>query len=174
MRPTRLYCRARGRALRHRRRTSLPNSLPSAPASCRICELKGIRSDSTHTNYNGAEVTGVAKRELTIPVEVVRQAIKLDERVFGVVAPAVGPWQRRLLELGGVRPLAFGQYGEWGAGFEELVRAALLRGACCGGPFSATRAVYGTQQTHVPRASEERKTRRCALWRQAELSCSGC
>ena len=47
----------------------------------RICELKGIRSDSTHTNYNGAEVTGVAKRELTIPVEVVRQAIKLDERV---------------------------------------------------------------------------------------------
>ena len=41
---------------------------------------------------------------------------------FGVVAPAVGPWQRRLLELGGVRPLAFGQYGEWGAGFEELVR----------------------------------------------------
>ena len=24
--------------------------------------------------------------------------------------------------LGGVRPLAFGQYGEWGAGFEELVR----------------------------------------------------
>ena len=88
----------------------------------RICELKGIRSDSTHTNYNGAEVTGVAKRELTIPVEVVRQAVKLDERVFGVVAPAVGPWQRRLLELGGVRPLAFGQYGEWGAGFEELVR----------------------------------------------------
>ena len=51
-----------------------------------------------------------------------RQAIKLDERVFGVVAPAVGPWQRRLLELGGVRSLAFGQYGEWGAGFEELVR----------------------------------------------------
>ena len=88
----------------------------------RICELKGICSDSTHTNYNGAEVTGVAKRELTIPVEVVRQAVKLDERVFGVVAPAVGPWQRRLLELGGVRPLAFGQYGEWGAGFEELVR----------------------------------------------------
>ena len=38
------------------------------------------------------------------------------------MAPAVGPWQRRLLELGGVRPLAFGQYGEWGAGFEELVR----------------------------------------------------
>ena len=27
--------------------------------------------------------------------------------------------------------------------------SALLRGVGCGGPFSATRAVYGTQQTHV-------------------------
>jgi hypothetical protein len=26
----------------------------------------------------------------------------------------VGPWQRQLNELGGVKPLAFGQYGELG------------------------------------------------------------
>jgi hypothetical protein len=31
------------------------------------------------------------------------------------------PWQRQLNELGGVKPLAFGQYGELGPGFEQLV-----------------------------------------------------
>ena len=35
----------------------------------------------------------------------------------------------RLRELGGVRPLAFGQYGEWGAGFDGLVRAIAEAGA---------------------------------------------
>jgi hypothetical protein len=48
-------------------------------------------------------------------------AVDLDERVFGVAAPAVGPWQRQLNELGGVKPLAFGQYGELGPGFEQLL-----------------------------------------------------
>jgi hypothetical protein len=39
-----------------------------------------------------------------------------------VAAPAVGPWQRQLNELGGVKPLAFGQYGELGpGGFEQLL-----------------------------------------------------
>jgi hypothetical protein len=35
----------------------------------------------------------------------------------------VGPWQRQLNELGGVKPLAFGQYGELGPGpgFEQLL-----------------------------------------------------
>jgi hypothetical protein len=32
-----------------------------------LFELKGIRSDSTHTNYNGAAVTGVEKREIDTP-----------------------------------------------------------------------------------------------------------
>jgi hypothetical protein len=36
--------------------------------------------------------------------------------MFGVAAPAVGPWQRQLNELGGVKPLAFGQHGELGPG----------------------------------------------------------
>jgi hypothetical protein len=42
-----------------------------------------------------------------------------DEEMFGVAAPAVGPWQRQLNELGGVKPLAFGQYGELGPGFVD-------------------------------------------------------
>jgi hypothetical protein len=61
----------------------------------------------------GAQVTGVEKREMKIPIEIQKQAVDLDEGMFGVAAPAVaGPWQRQLNELGGVKPLAFGQYGE--------------------------------------------------------------
>jgi hypothetical protein len=30
-------------------------------------------------------------------------------------------WQRQLNELGGVKPLAFGQYGQLGPGFEQLL-----------------------------------------------------
>jgi hypothetical protein len=32
----------------------------------------------------------------------------------------LGQWQRQLNKLGGVKPLAFGQYGELGPGFEQL------------------------------------------------------
>jgi hypothetical protein len=49
--------------------------------------------------------------------------------VFGVAAPAVGPWQRQLNELGGVEPLAFGQYGELGPGFEQLLDQLAEEGA---------------------------------------------
>ena len=41
-----------------------------------------------------------------IPMEIQKQAVDLDEKMFGVAAPAVGPWQRQLNELGGVKPLA--------------------------------------------------------------------
>jgi hypothetical protein len=67
-----------------------------------------MRSDRSHSNYNGAQVTGVEKREVKIPMEVQKQAGDLDEKVSGVAAPAVGLWQRQLNELGGVKPLAFG------------------------------------------------------------------
>jgi hypothetical protein len=30
-----------------------------------------------------------------------------------------GPWQRRLEEIGGIKPLAFGQFGEMGPGLEK-------------------------------------------------------
>jgi hypothetical protein len=49
--------------------------------------------------------------------------------MFGVAAPAVGPWQRQLNELGGVKPLAFGQYGELGPGFEQLLDQLSEEGA---------------------------------------------
>jgi hypothetical protein len=66
-------------------------------------------------------VTGVEKREVKIPMEIQKQAVELDKKMFGVAAPAVGPWQRHLNELGGVKPLAFGRYGELGPGFEQLL-----------------------------------------------------
>jgi hypothetical protein len=44
------------------------------------------------------------------------------------------PWQRQLNELGGVKPLAFGQYGELGPGFEQFLVQQLLSvgGGRCG------------------------------------------
>jgi hypothetical protein len=36
-------------------------------------------------------VTGVEKRGVKIPIEIQKQAVDLDEKVFGVAAPAVGP-----------------------------------------------------------------------------------
>ena len=96
--------------------------VPDLQIGTALYELKGSirRSDRSHSNYNGAPVTGVEKREVKIPMEIQKQAVDLDEKVFGVAAPAVGPWQRQLNELGGVKPLAFGQYRELGPGFEQL------------------------------------------------------
>jgi hypothetical protein len=54
-------------------------------------------------------------------IEIQQQAVDLDEKMFGVAAPMVGLWQRQLNELGGVKSLAFGQYGELGPGFEQLL-----------------------------------------------------
>jgi hypothetical protein len=62
-------------------------------------------------------------------MEIQKQAVDLDEKMFGVAAPAVGPWQRQLNELGGVKPLAFGQYGELGPGFEQLLDQLAEEGA---------------------------------------------
>jgi hypothetical protein len=70
-----------------------------------------MRSDRSHANYNGAQVTGVEKRGVKIPMEIQKQAVDLDEEVFGVAAPAVGPWQRRAAqragqgEAAGLRPV---------------------------------------------------------------------
>jgi hypothetical protein len=78
--------------------------------------LKGIRVDSSHTNCNGGVrstgfSTGVAKKELSIDILMVEKAAKLDRDTFGV-AVGQGPWQRRLKEIRGIKPLAFGQFGE--------------------------------------------------------------
>jgi hypothetical protein len=62
-----------------------------------LYELKGIRSDASHSNYNGAQVAGVEKREKKIPIEIAKQAVLgLDKGVFGIGEPTTGPWQRKL------------------------------------------------------------------------------
>jgi hypothetical protein len=94
-----------------------------------LYELKGIRSDASHSNYNGAQVTGVEKREKKIPIEIAKQAVRLDKEVLGIDEPTIGPWQRKLRELGGIKPLAFGQYGEMGPGLEALMAEIATAGA---------------------------------------------
>jgi hypothetical protein len=103
--------------------------VPDLQIGTALYELKGIRSDRSHSNYNGAQVTGVEKREVAISMEIQKQAVDLDEEMFGVTAPAVGPWQRQLNELGGVKPLAFDQHGELGPGFEQLLDQLAEEGA---------------------------------------------
>jgi hypothetical protein len=97
-------------------------------------ELKGIRVDSSRTNYNGGVhstgfSTGVAKKELSIAnLMGVEKAAELDRDTFGV-AVGQGPWQRRLEEIRGIKPLAFGQFGEMGPGLEALLASMAIRGA---------------------------------------------
>jgi hypothetical protein len=91
-------------------------------------ELKGIRSDGRHSNYNGAAVTGVEKRAAACLLELRHKAVRLDLNVFGVQQPAVGPFQRRLQEIGGITPLVFGQYGELSASFEALIDTLAVKG----------------------------------------------
>jgi hypothetical protein len=61
---------------------------------------------------------------------VVEKAAELDRDTFGV-AVGQGPWQRRLEEIGGINPLAFGQFGfgEMGPGLEALLASMAKRGA---------------------------------------------
>ena len=91
-------------------------------------ELKGIRSDGSHSNYNGAAVTGVEKRAAKWLVELQNKAVRLDREVFGVQQPALGPFQRRLQEIGGIEPLVFGQYGELSESFEGLIDTLAVKG----------------------------------------------
>ena len=52
----------------------------------------------------------------------------MDLKVFGVQQPAVGPFQRRLQEIGSITPLVFGQYGELSASFEALIDTLAVKG----------------------------------------------
>jgi hypothetical protein len=74
--------------------------------------------------------TGVAKKELGIANLVVEKAAKLDRDTFGVTV-GQGPWQRRLEETGGIKPLTFGQFGfgEMGPGLEALIAGVAKPGA---------------------------------------------
>ena len=65
--------------------------MPDLQIGTALYELKGMRSDRSHSNYNGAQVTGVEKREVKIPMEIQKkQAVDLDEEVLGVAAPPGG------------------------------------------------------------------------------------
>jgi hypothetical protein len=71
--------------------------VPDLQIGTALYELKGsMRSDHSYSNYNGAQVTGVEKREIKTPMEIQKQAVDLDEKMFGVAAPAVarGRWDR--------------------------------------------------------------------------------
>ena len=85
------------------------------------------RGDKTGPR-SGSASTGVAKKELRIANLMVENAAKLDRDTFGV-AVGQGPWQRRLEEIGGIKPLAFGQFGEMGPGLEALLASMAKRGA---------------------------------------------
>jgi hypothetical protein len=58
----------------------------------------------------------------------VEKEAKVDRDTLGV-AVGQGPWQRRLEEIGGIKPLAFGRFGEMGPGLEALLASMAKRGA---------------------------------------------
>ena len=68
------------------------------------------------------------KRAAKWLVELREKMVRLDLKVFGVQQPAVGPFQRRLQEIGGITPLVFGQYGELSASFEALIDTLAVKG----------------------------------------------
>jgi hypothetical protein len=55
------------------------------------------------------------------------KAVGLGRDTFGVDG-AHGPWQQRFAEIGGIKPLAFGQFGEMGPGLEALLASVAKRG----------------------------------------------
>jgi hypothetical protein len=66
----------------------------------------------------GGFSTGVAKKGLSIANLVVEKAAKLDCDTLALAWPwavGQGSWQRRLEEIGGIKPLAFGR-SVWGDG----------------------------------------------------------
>ena len=68
------------------------------------------------------------KRAAAWLVELREKVVRLDSEVFGVQQPAVGPFQRRLQEIGSITPLVFGQYGELSASFEALIDTLAIKG----------------------------------------------
>ena len=68
------------------------------------------------------------KRAAAWLVELRDKAVRLDEQVCGVRQPALGPFQRRLQEIGGIAPLVFGQYGELSSSFESLIDTLAVKG----------------------------------------------
>jgi hypothetical protein len=75
--------------------------VPDLQIGTALYELKGMRSGRSHSNCIGTQVAGVEERGIKIPMEIQKQAVDLDEEMFGVAAPTVGPWQRQLKQRAG-------------------------------------------------------------------------
>ena len=80
-------------------------------------------------------------------MELRNKVVRLDNKVFGVQQPAVGPFQRRLQEIGVITPLVFGQYGEASADVHSLIEIAgrELARRHTGGSPGAARSARRTQ-----------------------------
>ena len=111
------------------RKSELQGVIPDLLLDAGYYELKGIRRDGSRSNYSGAAVTGVEKRAVAWQLELQKKVERLDEKIFHVQGPAAGPFQRRLQEIGGVKPLVFGQFGELSDGLEVLLDDIAARGA---------------------------------------------
>ena len=68
------------------------------------------------------------KRAAAWLVELRNKVVRLDLKVFGVQQPALGPFQRRLQEIGSIAPLVFGQYGELSSSFESPIDTLAVKG----------------------------------------------
>jgi hypothetical protein len=81
-------------------------------------------------------------------------AARLDRDTFGVDG-AHGPWQQRLAEIGGIKPLAFGQFGEMGPGLEVLLAsvASETGGGRDGGSISDRKPRGSGRSAGVPLAA---------------------
>ena len=55
-------------------------------------------------------------------------AVEVEVFGAGVQQPALGPFQRRLQEVGGIAPLVFGQYGELSSSFESPIDTLAVKG----------------------------------------------
>jgi hypothetical protein len=100
-------------------------------------ELEGMRSDRSHSNYNGAQVTGVEKRgvEQDPDEDPETSGGSGREDVRGGCTGGVGRGSGSSTSwAAGVKPLAFGQYGELGPGFEQLLDQLAEEGAARSGP----------------------------------------
>jgi hypothetical protein len=99
----------------------------------------------------GALHRGVAKKQLNIVKLVMEKAAWLGRDTFGVDG-AHGPWQQRLAEIGGTKPLAFGQFGEqMGPSLEALLAGvAKWGGGRDGGSISGRKPRDGSRSTGVP------------------------
>ena len=108
------------------------------------------------------------KRAAAWLVELRNKVVRLDLKVFGVQQPALGPFQRRLQEIGGIAPLVFGQYGELSSSFESLIDTLAVKG--CGQAADPYLLDVGPGAASVLSSAEAASPAACELLRRARAS----